>query len=49
MAGEISVSTVADIEHYFEEVVNQNITSVHFYTANKTVTNKVWDAIKQVG
>jgi hypothetical protein len=49
MAGELGSSTAADIEHYFEEVVNQNRTIVHFYDANKNVTDEVWDAIKQVG
>jgi hypothetical protein len=49
MAGELDFSTVADIEHYFEEVVNQNKTAMHFYTANENVDDKVWNAVKQVG
>ncbi len=49
MAGELDFSKVADIEHYFEEVINQNKASMHFYAANKNISDKVWDAIKQIG
>src|SRR5262249_19637759 len=45
MAGELKVSTGAQIDAYVTEAAAQNISSLHFYTYEDGVPDGVWNAI----
>jgi Bacterial SH3 domain len=49
MAGELKFSTAKNINDYLQSAVEQDKTELHFYTANKGVSNTVWNAIKEIG